>query len=309
MKQIEALIFTVSLKEIRFLTSVRRVLQCIEHYEGASGQLLNRDKSGIILPKRFSTSQIRKLENLTGFRHQQQPFIYLGVPLFKEARKIFLYDDLVQKVRSRIFGWASRLLSFGGRISLIRSVLSSIPLYLLQIIKPPKAILKKLDGRLFRVIHWRGDLDITPLFGIFLTTQSLPPPVLVYWRTPPGGSYKINTDGCVKDGFASGGRVIRDSSSQCVRAFFSSYGECPILEAELRAIFDGIILAQRLVLSDLWIESDSTLVIHCIPRGGGPWSIQATLHHIRHHLTFDRDTISHIYREGNQVADLLASEG
>ncbi|KAL2526397.1 Uncharacterized protein Adt_11451 [Abeliophyllum distichum] len=164
-------------------------------------------------------------------------------------------------------------------------------------------------GLLFRIIHWRGDIDIAHLFAISLTTPSISPPVLVYWRTPPVGSYKVNTDGCVKDGFASGGEIIRDSSGQCVRAFFSSYGECPILEAELRAILDGIILARRIVLSPLWIEADSTLAIHCITKGGGPWSIQATLRHIRHLLASDCDTISHIYREGKQVADLLVSEG
>ncbi|KAL2525897.1 Uncharacterized protein Adt_10951 [Abeliophyllum distichum] len=87
------------------------------------------------------------------------------------------------------------------------------------------------------------------------------------------------------------------------------YGECTILEAELRAILDGITLAQRLGLSVLWVESDSTLAIHCITKGGGPWNIQATLRHIRHLLALDRDTITHIFREGNQVADLLASEG
>ncbi|KAL2492118.1 Uncharacterized protein Adt_27746 [Abeliophyllum distichum] len=134
-----------------------------------------------------------------------------------------------------------------------------------------------------------------------------------FWRTPPVGSYKINTDGCVKDGVASGGGIIRDSSGQCIRAFFSFYGECTILEAELRAILDGIILAQRLGLSVLypvlWVESDSTLAIHCITKGGGPWHIQATLRHIRHLLALDRDTITHIFREGNQVADLIASEG
>ncbi|KAL2534444.1 Uncharacterized protein Adt_07795 [Abeliophyllum distichum] len=119
-------------------------------------------------------------------------------------------------------------------------------------------------GCLFRVIHWRGDIYITPLFGIFLTTPSLPLPVLVYWRTPPGGSYKVNTDGCVKDGFASRGWIIRDSSGQCVSAFFSSYGECSILEAELRAIFDGIILVQRLVLSD--DRNSATMLISV---GGG----------------------------------------
>ncbi|KAL2498960.1 hypothetical protein Adt_24524 [Abeliophyllum distichum] len=54
------------------------------------------------------------------------------------------------------------------------------------------------------------------------------------------GSYKINNDGYAKDGFASGWRIIRDSSGQCIRAFFSSYDECSILEAELRAILDEV---------------------------------------------------------------------
>ncbi|KAL2532016.1 Uncharacterized protein Adt_05367 [Abeliophyllum distichum] len=142
-----------------------------------------------------------------------------------------------------------------------------------------------------------------------LPPPSPPPPTLVFWRTPPVGSYKINTDGRVKDGVASGGGIIRDLSGQCIRAFFSFYGDYTILEAELRAILDEIILAQRLGLSVLWVESDSTLAIHCITKGGGPWHIQATLRHIRHLLALDRDTITHIFREDNQVADLLASEG
>ncbi|KAL2498240.1 RNase H domain-containing protein [Abeliophyllum distichum] len=111
-------------------------------------------------------------------------------------------------------------------------------------------------------------MDIVPLFGISLTIPSIPPPILAYWHTPPVGSYKIKTDGYVKDGFASGREIILDSLGQCVLAFFSSYGECLILEAELGAILDGIILAQRIVISDLCIESNSTLAIHCITRGG-----------------------------------------
>ncbi|KAL2497407.1 RNase H domain-containing protein [Abeliophyllum distichum] len=104
---------------------------------------------------------------------------------------------------------------------------------------------------LFLVIHWQGDMDIASLFGISLTIPFLPPPVLVYWHTPPVGSYKINTDRCVKDGFASRVEIIRDSSGQCVHIFFSSYGECPILQAELWAILDDIIIAQRIILSNL----------------------------------------------------------
>ncbi|KAL2479953.1 Uncharacterized protein Adt_32919 [Abeliophyllum distichum] len=155
--------------------------------------------------------------------------------------------------------------SANGRFSVSLSILAFLgnDAKYQDISMEPKRIIWKVyhtisllhTGRLFRVIHWCGDMDITPLFGISLTTPSLAPPVLVYWRTPSGGSYK------------------------------------------------------RLVLLDLWIESDSSLAIHCITRGGGPWSIQATLRRIRHLLTFDRDTISHIYREENQMADLLVSEG
>ncbi|KAL2505651.1 Ribonuclease H protein [Abeliophyllum distichum] len=107
----------------------------------------------------------------------------------------------------------------------------------------------------------------------------------------------------------SGGGLLEIHQVSVFVSSSSHIGECSILEAEPRAILDDIILVQRIVLLDLWIESDFTLVIHCITRNGGPWSIQATLRDIRHLFAFDCDTISHTYREGNQVADLLASEG
>jgi ribonuclease HI len=132
---------------------------------------------------------------------------------------------------------------------------------------------------------------------------------MVWWRTPAIGSVKINTDGCVKDGFASGGGIIRDHAGNCITAFSASYGQCLILEAELRAIRDGILLARDLGLSNIWVEADSSVATHCILRGGGPWNIQGILRQIVDFLSFDRDTISHIFREGNQVADALATEG
>ncbi|KAL2527460.1 Uncharacterized protein Adt_12514 [Abeliophyllum distichum] len=152
-------------------------------------------------------------------------------------------------------------------------------------------------------------VHVGPTLQLIYTILSIVASKPFHDRAPLVGSYKVNTDGCVKDRFASGGVIIRDSLGQCVRAFFSSYRECPILEAESRTILDDIILVQRIVLSNLWIETDFTLAIHCITRGGGPWSIQDTLHHIRHLLAFDRDTIFHIYCEGNQVANLLSLEG
>lgn len=65
---------------------IRWVLNCLEHHEGVFGQLVNRDKSSLI-PRRTLDTQIRRLVSLIGFTHQQQPFAYLGVLLFKEAKR------------------------------------------------------------------------------------------------------------------------------------------------------------------------------------------------------------------------------
>ncbi|KAL2541605.1 Uncharacterized protein Adt_02583 [Abeliophyllum distichum] len=81
--------------------------------------------------------------------------------------------------------------------------------------------------------------------------------------------------------------VINDHTGRCIRAFSAGYGDIFILEAELRAILQGFGLARRMGLVDLWIETDSTLAVHCILRGGGPWVIQSILRRIRYLLSFD----------------------
>ncbi|KAL2512871.1 hypothetical protein Adt_18471 [Abeliophyllum distichum] len=55
-------------------------------------------------------------------------------------------------------------------------------------------------------------MDIALLFGMSLTTPSIHPLILVYWRTLPVRSHKVNTYRCVEDGFASGKEIFRDSS-------------------------------------------------------------------------------------------------
>lgn len=59
------------------------------------------------------------------------------------------------------------------------------------------------------------------------------------------------------------------------------------MEAELRVIFDGILLPRWLGLFDIWVEADLLVAVHCID--GLPWVIQ------------------NIYREENYVFDSLAS--
>lgn len=49
------------------------------------------------------------------------------------------------KVSSRLAGWKGRCLSFAGRLTLTKGVLSSIPVHTMNIISLPQSILGKLD--------------------------------------------------------------------------------------------------------------------------------------------------------------------
>lgn len=51
---------------------------------------------------------------------------------------------MIDKLRKRLSLWQGRHLSMGGRVTLINSVLNSIPLYYLSFYKAPKVVIKSL---------------------------------------------------------------------------------------------------------------------------------------------------------------------
>ncbi|XP_015158216.1 uncharacterized protein [Solanum tuberosum] len=63
-----------------------------------------------------------------GFSQKDSPITYLGCPLYIGRQRIIYYSQLVDKVAKRISGWQTRFLSFGGRVTLIKYVLQSIPI-------------------------------------------------------------------------------------------------------------------------------------------------------------------------------------
>jgi hypothetical protein len=49
------------------------------------------------------------------------------------------------RAKGRVAGWQGKLLNVSGRRELVRSMLSSLPVYLMTVIKVPKKFLKELD--------------------------------------------------------------------------------------------------------------------------------------------------------------------
>lgn len=65
----------------------------------------------------------------------QVPIKYLGVPLHVDKLRREDIQPLVDKIIKRIAGWRGRLLSYSGRLVLIKTCIASISVYLLSFIK------------------------------------------------------------------------------------------------------------------------------------------------------------------------------
>jgi hypothetical protein len=50
-----------------------------------------------------------------------------------------------ERFRKKLSSWKGKMLSLGGRLVLINSVLSSLPMYMMSFFSIPKGVLEKLD--------------------------------------------------------------------------------------------------------------------------------------------------------------------
>nr|XP_027101056.1 uncharacterized protein LOC113720378 [Coffea arabica] len=135
----------------------------LEGYQQVSGQRVNVNKSAFFLAMGATMGQEQMVTRVLGFHRACFPFTYLGAPIYKGRRLSSLFDGLVAKMRDLLGHWSTKMLSFGGKRVLARHVLSSLPMYLLQVLSPPKAVITRLgiicnsflwDCRGEKRLHW-----------------------------------------------------------------------------------------------------------------------------------------------------------
>ena len=64
-------------------------------------------------------------------------FVYLGLPIGGDSRKLSFWKPVVDRIMNRLSSWKNKFLSFGGRLVLLKYVLSSLPVYFLSFFKAP----------------------------------------------------------------------------------------------------------------------------------------------------------------------------
>ena len=84
------------------------------------------------------------------------PFSYLGIPIHHRKltnRERKCTEDRFEK---KLSCWKGKLMSYGGRLILINSVLTSMPMFLLSFFEVPVGVRKRLDFYRSR-FFWQGD--------------------------------------------------------------------------------------------------------------------------------------------------------
>ncbi|XP_042959541.1 uncharacterized protein LOC122294687 [Carya illinoinensis] len=133
--------------------SIWCLMEVVKTYELWSGQKVNLEKSAVYFSKQLKRRRRGEILMETGVKEGHFPFQYLGVPIVEGKLKARNFDTLILNIERKLSGWKSRLLSQGGRMILMRHVLSSMPVYLLSAIHMPKLVIRKVHS-LFANFFW-----------------------------------------------------------------------------------------------------------------------------------------------------------
>lgn len=137
--------------------SIVTLLDCFEKFSHTSGLVANRRISDIYFSG-VSDARRREICRAVDLQEGSLPFRYLGIPLNAKRLSINQYQPLLEKMPGKLRHWTAKLLTYGGRLQLVQSVLYAVQNYWSQLFFFPKKVLKKIEA-ICRQFLWYGDVS------------------------------------------------------------------------------------------------------------------------------------------------------
>ena len=113
-------------------------------FEQFSGLKINFHKSELFCFGEAKALQT-EYEQIFGCGQGTFPFRYLGIPTHYRRLNNSDWKGVDERFQKRLSGWKGKLLSSGGKLVLINSMLSNLPLFMFLFFEVPREVLKKLD--------------------------------------------------------------------------------------------------------------------------------------------------------------------
>ncbi|GJV99434.1 RNA-directed DNA polymerase, eukaryota [Tanacetum coccineum] len=126
-------------------SNIRTIVHVLKCFFLASGLKINLHKSKL-MGIGVNSQIVSNGANTIGCSTFSTPFNYFGVKVGDIMSRGNSWAEVISKLSSRLFRWKLKTLSSEGRLTLIKSVLTAIPLYHMSIFKAPICVLNKMEA-------------------------------------------------------------------------------------------------------------------------------------------------------------------
>ncbi|GKC50552.1 RNA-directed DNA polymerase, eukaryota [Tanacetum coccineum] len=138
----------------RNIDTLMYMLKC---FERASGLSINLSKSKL-MGLAVSIEKVEEVTRHIGCGILNTPFSFLGSKVGGCMSRIKSWDEVIDKMVNRLSKWKMKTLSIGGRLTLLKAVFGSMPIYHMSIFKVPMLVLQRMES--IRCHFFNGnDLD------------------------------------------------------------------------------------------------------------------------------------------------------
>ncbi|KAK2653127.1 hypothetical protein Ddye_012983 [Dipteronia dyeriana] len=127
--------------------------ECLDIFCDTSGQQVSFAKLRVFCSRNTNNKTAKDIATFYSSPLTDDLGKYLGVPIIHGRINKGTYKELLEKTQKRLASWKSATLSFAGRMTLIKSVTTSLPVYAMQTVKLPSDLCQKLD-HLNRDLLW-----------------------------------------------------------------------------------------------------------------------------------------------------------
>ena len=138
-------------------TRIAKTFKATLHgYCSVSGPLINDIKS-VVYGWKADEHEIQKVAQILGFIGYERwdKIKYLGFPLTLGINMGSLWVKVISKIKAKIEFWGGQWLTNGRKITLIKSMLSALPIYQSSFLLAPKTITKQISKMLHDFL-WKG---------------------------------------------------------------------------------------------------------------------------------------------------------
>ena len=90
-------------------------------------------------------NNVHALAEILGCRIGTLPMTHLGMPLGASHKSPTIWNPILEKIEWKLVGWKKLYLSKGGRLTLLKSMQSSLPTYYLSLFTIPSHVANKIE--------------------------------------------------------------------------------------------------------------------------------------------------------------------